>query len=153
MEEGKGGREELGMEEGGRGERRMDRENRLVKGITHHTPCPAPPHPLQGIAFLDTVLEVSRKRQWLSKHMDEEIKEWLTMLLSPINIADETAESYLKEFLTTKMGGVTKLYSEHIKRCVSLGGDWFLYVCMWGTPVLGDVCTCMYVCVGGGQDA
>lgn len=75
---------------------------------------------LQGIAFLDTVLEVSRKRQWLSKGMDEEIKEWLTMLLSPINIANEKAESYLKDFLTTKMGGVTKLYSEHIKRNVSI---------------------------------
>lgn len=73
----------------------------------------------KGITFLDTVLDVSRKRQWLGKDMDEEIKEWLTMFLTPIDITNERAESYLKDFLTTKMGGVTKLYSEHIKRNAS----------------------------------
>lgn len=73
----------------------------------------------QGISFLDTVLEVSRNRQWLSKGMNEEIKEWLSMLLAPVDITNEKAESYLKDFLTTKMGGVTKLFSEHIKRDVS----------------------------------
>lgn len=76
---------------------------------------------LQGLAFLDTVLEVSRNRQWLSKSMHDEMKEWLTMLLTPIDVTSEKAESYLKDFLTTKMGtGVTKLYCEHIKRDVSI---------------------------------
>lgn len=75
--------------------------------------------PLQGISFLDTVLEVSRNRQWLSKGMNDEMKEWLTMLLAPVDITSEKAESYLKDFLTTKMGGVTKLFSEHVKRDVS----------------------------------
>ena len=52
--------------------------------------------------------------------MDDEIKEWLSMLLGPVDITSEKAESYLKDFLTTKMGGVTKLYAEHIKRDVSV---------------------------------
>ena len=75
---------------------------------------------VQGISFLDTVLEVSRKRQWLSKAMNEELQDWLSMLLAPIDITSDRAEAYLKDFLTTKMGGVTKLYSEHIKRNVSV---------------------------------
>lgn len=55
----------------------------------------------------------------MSKMMDDEIKEWLTMLLLMVDITSERAESLLKDFLSTKMGGVTKLYSEHIKRDVS----------------------------------
>ena len=62
---------------------------------------------------------MSRNRQWLSKSMHDEMKEWLTMLLTPIDVTSEKAESYLKDFLTTKTGGVTKLYCEHIKRDVS----------------------------------
>ena len=73
---------------------------------------------LQGIGFLDTVLDVSRKRQWLSKMMHDEIKEWLSMLMQTIDITNDGAESYLKDLLSTKVGGVTKLYCEHIKRNV-----------------------------------
>lgn len=69
---------------------------------------------------MDTVLEVSRKRQWTSKSMDEEIKEWLSMLLLAIDITSEKAESLLKDFLNSKTGGATKIYSEHIKRNVTL---------------------------------
>jgi len=65
-------------------------------------------------------MEVSRNRQWLSKAMNDEIREWLSMLLFPINISSEKAESYLKEFLTTKMGRVTELYHDHIEKEVSL---------------------------------
>ncbi len=67
---------------------------------------------------MDTVLDVSRNRQWLSVGTCDELKEWLSMLLAPIDITNEKAESYLKDFLTTKMGGVTKLFSEHVKRDV-----------------------------------
>ena len=89
--------------------------------LLHVVSCITPPLPsLQGITFLDTVLEVSRSRQWLSTAMNNEIQDWLSMLLAPINSAGERAEAYLKDFLTTKAGGVTKLYSEHIKRNVSV---------------------------------
>ncbi len=76
---------------------------------------------VQGIHFLDTVLEVCRQRQWLSKPLNDELQDWLSMLLAPIEITSDRAEAYLKDFLTTKMGGVTKVYSEHIKRNVSGG--------------------------------
>ena len=65
-------------------------------------------------------MDVSRKRQWMSKIMDEEVKEWLSMLLLTVDITSESAESYLKDLLNTKNAGVTKLYSEHIKRNVHM---------------------------------
>ena len=96
------------------------------------------------------MLEVSRNRQWVSKGMHEEIKEWLSMLLAPVDITSEKAESYLKDFLTTKMGGVTKLYSEHIKRDVSGVGstrqlkmECFVHVVfkeLWSKVIIQSVC-------------
>ncbi len=44
------------------------------------------------------------------------MKRWLSLLLQLVDITGERVESYLKDFLTTKTGGVTKQYSEHIKR-------------------------------------
>jgi len=52
--------------------------------------------------------------------MDGEMKSWLTLLLQRVDITSDRAESYLKDFLTTKSGGVTKQFSEHIKREVWL---------------------------------
>ena len=49
------------------------------------------------------------------------MKKWLSILLSLVDITSTHAESYLKDFLTTKSGGVTKLFREHIKRGVRLG--------------------------------
>lgn len=72
----------------------------------------------QGILLLDSVLGVSRKRSWHSSMFDEEIKQWLSVLLRLVDITSDRAESYLKDFLTTKSGGVTKQYREHIKRGV-----------------------------------
>lgn len=65
------------------------------------------------------VLEVCRKRHWHSASMDDEMKEWLSLLLQLVDVTSEKAESYLKDFLTTKSGGITKQYQEHIKRDVS----------------------------------
>ena len=65
------------------------------------------------------MLEVCRKRHWRSSETDEEIKQWLSLLLQLVDITGERVESYLKDFLTTKTGEVTKQYREHIKREVS----------------------------------
>lgn len=48
------------------------------------------------------------------------MKRWLSLLLQLVDITGDRVESYLKDFLTTKTGGVTKQYSEHIKREVSV---------------------------------
>ena len=48
------------------------------------------------------------------------MKQWLTLLMELVDVTSERAESCLKDFLTTKTGGVTKQYCEHIKREVSL---------------------------------
>ena len=83
---------------------------------------------LQGLAFLDTVVELTRKRQWVGWDMDGEVKAWLSLLLMPVDITSQHAESNLKDFLTTKTGGATKQYREHIKRevratrCYGVGG-------------------------------
>ena len=47
--------------------------------------------------------------------MDEEMTRWLSLLLQCVDITSDRAESYLKDFLTTK-SGITKHFSEHIKR-------------------------------------
>ena len=56
--------------------------------------------------------------------MDEEMKRWLSLLLQCVDITSDRAESYLKDFLTTK-SGITKQFSEHIKRevraCICVG--------------------------------
>ena len=61
-----------------------------------------------------------RKHHWKSDSMDGEMKSWLTLLLQRVDITSDRAESYLKDFITTKSGGVTKQFSEHIKREVWL---------------------------------
>ena len=49
--------------------------------------------------------------------MDEEMKKWLSLLLQMVDVTSERAESCLKDLiLTTRSGGVTKEYREHIKR-------------------------------------
>ena len=50
---------------------------------------------------------------------------WLNVLLSLVDITSTHVESYLKDFLTTKSGGVTKLFRDHIKKGVSLGSHTF----------------------------
>jgi hypothetical protein len=72
----------------------------------------------EGLLFLDSVLGIIRKRLWQSTQLEEEMKKWLSILLSLVDITSTHAESYLKDFLTTKSGGVTKLFREHIKRGV-----------------------------------
>ena len=69
-----------------------------------------------GLAFLDTILETALKHHWQSTHLDDEMKIWLSMLLCLVDMTCDHAESYLKDFLSSKPGGVTKQYSEHIKR-------------------------------------
>ena len=69
-----------------------------------------------GLAFLDTILEAAQKRHWQSAELDDEMKKWLSMLLYQVDMSTDNAESYLKDFLSSKPGTVTKQYSEHIKR-------------------------------------
>ena len=71
-----------------------------------------------GLAFLDVVLETAQKRHWQSTDLDDEMKKWLSMLLCQVDMTCDNAESYLKDFLSSKPGIVTvaKQYSEHIKR-------------------------------------
>ena len=71
---------------------------------------------MQGLLYLDSVLSVIRKRSWQNSTLEEELKQWLSLLLSLVDISSANVESYLKDFLTTKSGGVTKLFREHIKR-------------------------------------
>ena len=72
----------------------------------------------QGILFLDSMLGVICKRSWQSSLLEEEIKQWLRVLLCLVDITSNRAESYLKDFLATKSGGVTKQFREYIKRGV-----------------------------------
>ncbi len=75
---------------------------------------------MQGLGFLDTVLDVSRKRQWTSTALDSELKEWLMVLLEPVEVTGGNADACLKEFLSHRTSGVTKRYQETIKRDVSV---------------------------------
>ena len=52
--------------------------------------------------------------------MDEELRKWLTLLLSLVDVTNEKAESYLKDFLSNRTGITTKQYREHIKRQVCM---------------------------------
>ena len=71
-----------------------------------------------GLAFLDIILETAQKHHWQSTDLDDEMKKWLSMFLCQVDMTCDHAESYLKDFLSSKPGGVTvtKQYSEHIKR-------------------------------------
>lgn len=67
---------------------------------------------------MDSVLSVVQKRSWHSSQLEEQIKAWLSLLLTLVDITSKDVELYLKDFLTTKSGGVTKHFREHIKRTV-----------------------------------
>lgn len=69
-----------------------------------------------GLTFLDTILEAAQKHHLLGSDLDDEMKKWLGMLLCSVDMTSDNAESYLKDFLNSKPGTVTKQYSEHIKR-------------------------------------
>ena len=69
-----------------------------------------------GLTFLDSILEAVQKHHWQSSDLDDEMKKWLSMLLCSVDMTCDNAESYLKDFLNSKPGAVTKQYSEHIKR-------------------------------------
>ena len=82
-----------------------------------------------GLAFLDTILETAQKHHWQSTTLDDEMKIWLSMLLCLVDMTCDHAESYLKDFLNSKPGGVTvtKQYSEHIKREVRIDINLHMY--------------------------
>ena len=85
-----------------------------------------------GLAFLDTILETAQKHHWQSTSLDDEMKTWLSMFLCQVDMTCDHAESYLKDFLSSKPGGVTvtKQYSEHIKREVSTMYMYMYIQCM-----------------------
>lgn len=92
-----------------------------------------------GLAFLDTILETTRKRHWQSTELDDEIKKWLSMLLHQVDMTSDHAESYLKDFLSSKSGTVTKQYSEHIKREVLI--HYVVYVLEFAAESYIHICT------------
>ena len=50
--------------------------------------------------------------------MDEEMKQWLTLLLERVDVTSDAAIVQLEDFLSTGVGPVCKQYREHIKRQV-----------------------------------
>ena len=68
---------------------------------------------------------MSRKRQWSSDQLNSELKEWLSVLLEPVEVTGEGTEACLKELLSHKAGGVTKHYYETIKR--EVGAVWLVH--------------------------
>ena len=90
---------------------------------------------------------MSRKRQWSSDQLDSELKEWLGILLEPVEVTGDGTEACLKELLSHKAGGVTKHYSETIKR--EVGTIWSMHS-VSPTPVdnLYSIADCAaFVCV------
>lgn len=61
---------------------------------------------------------MSKKRQWASSSLDSEMKDWLQLVLEPVKVTGPHTDTYLKEFLSHRTGGVAKQYLETIKRDV-----------------------------------
>ena len=74
---------------------------------------------MQGIKFLDMVMDWFVELDMKKDLMDKELTEWLMLLLSLVNLTGENTSHHLTPFIYGKQD-IIKNYKETIKRQVCI---------------------------------